>query len=418
MNILLNNSKIIDYEKSIKEDFLKLEAMNLRYEEISYFIELVKEKLIYQNMCMKKPKIIAIGTSIPEEIIYASGNTPYWVMGGSLSTIGWSDNLVPRDTDSISRSLLGVLINDNFEIAKKSLIIIPVMSDSFRKITYILKNEGYNIHNVYIPDIKTEFTLEDWNRQIDECIQTIEKYTKKFITKKALKNAHIKVSNAKFQIQNFLKLTEDNINISSIHRTLILYSYYCIEDIEEWTSKLKKLNDKLMNDRLILNEKEYRGNVIVIGSPIYYPNFKIPFLLEDVKLNMVGLFDYSTQKFNIPQGKNNSEYINNCFLYDTSSSYANNNTMYSYIEDIVKNQNIKVDGVVYHIIKGQLDFDFELEKFEKLFTEYDIPVFRLETDYNYQDIEQLRIRMEAFSEVLEQKNIQRRKNINEGTKNW
>ena len=33
----------------------------------------------------------------------------------------------------------------------------------------------------------------------------------------------------------------------------------------------------------------------------------------------------------------------------------------------------------------------------------DVPVFRLETDYNYQDVEQLRIRLEAFSEVLQQK---------------
>ena len=31
-----------------------------------------------------------------------------------------------------------------------------------------------------------------------------------------------------------------------------------------------------------------------------------------------------------------------------------------------------------------------------------IPVFRLETDYQYQDVEQLRIRMEAFTEMLEQ----------------
>lgn len=409
MNVLLNNNKIIDYEKALKEDFVKLENMQVRYPELDYFIEIVKEKLIYQNMSMEKPKIIIIGTSIPEEIVYASGNTPYWVMGGSLSTIGWSDSLVPRDTDSVSRSLLGVLLNENFDIAKESLIIIPVMSDSFRKITYLLKNEGYNIHNVYIPAIKTEFTLGDWNRQIEECMEAIQKYTKKFITKRALKNAHKKVAEAKSQIQEFLNLVENNTNISSIHKILVLYSYYCINDIDEWTKQLRKLNQKMMIDKYVDEEKKYRGNVIIIGSPIYYPNFKIPFLLEDVKLNMVGLFDYSIQKFNIPHADDPSEYIENCFLYDTSSAYANNHTMYSYIENIVKDGRTRVDGVVYHIIKGQLDFDFELEKFEKLFAQYDIPVFRLETDYNYQDIEQLRIRMEAFSEVLEQKNIQRRK---------
>ena len=33
---------------------------------------------------------------------------------------------------------------------------------------------------------------------------------------------------------------------------------------------------------------------------------------------------------------------------------------------------------------------------------YDIPVFRLETDYQDHDIEQLRIRLEAFREMLSQ----------------
>lgn len=58
--------------------------------------------------------------------------------------------------------------------------------------------------------------------------------------------------------------------------------------------------------------------------------------------------------------------------------------------------------MVYHVLKGQIEYDFELERFETLFAEYDIPVFRLETDYQYQDIEQLRIRLEAFSEMLTQ----------------
>ena len=62
-----------------------------------------------------------------------------------------------------------------------------------------------------------------------------------------------------------------------------------------------------------------------------------------------------------------------------------------------------IDGVVWHVLKGQIEYDFELERMEELFEKHDIPVFRLETDYNKQDIEQLRIRMEAFAEVLEQK---------------
>jgi len=35
-----------------------------------------------------------------------------------------------------------------------------------------------------------------------------------------------------------------------------------------------------------------------------------------------------------------------------------------------------------------------------------IPIIRLESDYNEEDVEQLRIRMEAFTEMLNQKRYQ------------
>jgi benzoyl-CoA reductase/2-hydroxyglutaryl-CoA dehydratase subunit BcrC/BadD/HgdB len=63
----------------------------------------------------------------------------------------------------------------------------------------------------------------------------------------------------------------------------------------------------------------------------------------------------------------------------------------------------EVDGIVCHILKGQIEYDFMLSRLEPLFEQHDVPVFRLETDYQYQDVEQLRIRLEAFAEMLGQR---------------
>ena len=46
---------------------------------------------------------------------------------------------------------------------------------------------------------------------------------------------------------------------------------------------------------------------------------------------------------------------------------------------------------------------FPRNRCEPYFEEKNLPVIRLETDYQYQDVEQLRIRIEAFSELLVQK---------------
>ena len=93
------------------------------------------------------------------------------------------------------------------------------------------------------------------------------------------------------------------------------------------------------------------------------------------------------------------------YRQDASSAYTKNDVLYDYISNIVKKGGI--EGIVYHVLKGQTEYDFELERIENMLAQYGIPVFRLETDYQYQDVEQLRIRMEAFSEMLVQNRIRK-----------
>ena len=87
----------------------------------------------------------------------------------------------------------------------------------------------------------------------------------------------------------------------------------------------------------------------------------------------------------------------------SSGARINNTGLYSYVQNLIRQ--LRPDGIVCHILKGQIEYDFELPYIEKAAESMDIPVFRLETDYQYQDMEQLRIRMEAFGEMLTQRRL-------------
>ena len=63
----------------------------------------------------------------------------------------------------------------------------------------------------------------------------------------------------------------------------------------------------------------------------------------------------------------------------------------------------QVDGIVYHVLRGCLVYDFEYQLIEEEMGKLDIPIIRVETDYNEEDIEQLRIRIEAFVELIKLK---------------
>ena len=85
---------------------------------------------------------------------------------------------------------------------------------------------------------------------------------------------------------------------------------------------------------------------------------------------------------------------------ETSGSWISNDGLLSAVQ--CRLEHLPVSGIVWHVLKGQIEYDFELPRVEALAAEYGVPVIRLETDYQYQDVEQLRIRMEAFSEMLTQ----------------
>ena len=190
-------------------------------------------------------------------------------------------------------------------------------------------------------------------------------------------------------------------------------SYYYTGDLPEWTEQLRRLNEELQGRRRRYTPGKLNcPGILLMGSPVYFPNYKVPFLIQDIGLTILRSIDVTTlqlgrEPIRISRGMRREQIIravaDRWFRQDGSTAYAVNKSLYqSAVRCLME---CRIEGVVYHVLKGQIEFDFELERLEKLFDRFGIPVFRLETDYQYQDVEQLRIRMEAFSEMLTQNRI-------------
>jgi benzoyl-CoA reductase/2-hydroxyglutaryl-CoA dehydratase subunit BcrC/BadD/HgdB len=397
------NKEIYLYEQEIKDTLKRLDEHTHPFLDTEYFTRTARDYFNLKKMSEKSPKVIILGTNIPEEIIYAFGATPYWILGGSLGTTAWADELVPRDTDAVSRSIFGFLVNDICELAKDALIIIPIVSDSSKKLAYLLKRAGKKIHTVDVPPVKDSFAADKWRRQIERCVDALSAHTRKRITHRTLQKAMLTVADAKKQMRRFIGQGHLRYELlPGSFRMFILNSYYYASNIEEWTANLNLLNDEIGSVESAVSDK---GNVLLFGSPVYFPNYKIPFLIQDVGLNISMNVDYTTQKILYTEAHHKPNIIDfaelghDFFQKDGSSAYTKNDTLYNSVYGLI--QELPIEGVVYHVLKGQIEYDYELNRFEELFTRYNIPVFRLETDYKYQDVEQLRIRMEAFTEMLQ-----------------
>ena len=343
------------------------------------------------------------------------------VAGGSLGSVSWSDDLVPRDTDPVSRSILGYINRPDSVDFSNSLFIIPLINDSMRKIAYQLKSEGKKICLADIPPSRNDkYAQENYTNQMKELCATVSAHTKSKVSKYSTVSAMKRVSNARAALARFLELSRGRTDIiTDSARIFVQNSYYMTDSMERWTYHVESLSKEVAFYISQSKNKEYkRPSIMVAGSPVIFPNYKIPFLIRDAGLAIYDSADYITLKTLITYKRSmmygsKDKLIENIALewyrYDASPAYTQNDVLYEYISDTVKKGGI--EGVVYHVLKGQIEYDFELEKIENMLSQYSIPVFRLETDYQYQDVEQLRIRMEAFSEMLVQNRYRKVKKV-------
>ena len=380
--------------------------------ELKYFLDTEYSWASSKSRSSQRPGIVILGTEIPEELVMAAGSEPYWLIGGSLGSVAWSDDIVPRDTDPVSRSILGYIHQPDGADFSDSLFIVPINSDSMRKIAYQLKDEGRKLCLVDVPPDRSDSRAEEkWQRQMLDMTDTISAYTKKRITKESVMSAALRVSKARCALSTFLNVSRERSDIiSDASRLLVQDSYYRTNNIDQWTYHVQLLTANVtdMASRYVNIGKNSPG-IIIMGSPVVFPNYKIPFLVNDVGLALLDAIDCSVLKHELLHDRSRlngscEAMIRNIasawYEKDASSAFVRNNALFDYISYLVRKRDI--EGVVYHVLKGQIEYDFELERFETLFSKYNIPVFRLETDYQYQDVEQLRIRLEAFSEMLAQ----------------
>lgn len=387
-----NKVNLRTYKKEMKDVLQRLVKTMPAYKELQFFVKCVINHYLTNNS-----DIVVIGSNIPEELVLVSGKMPYWILGGSRVSSMWADDIVPRDTDPVSRSGLGYILSG---FAKKSLILIPLVSDSTRKLAYILKSRGLKVHTCHFPPVKDAQSLLEWRRQYEACQNAVALHLKRPLTKRVLQKSQEQILMAKRQIQDFMEVSQGTMSGSS--RMFILGSYYCAENLSEWSFQLECLTNRLRKEQKQRNNE--RSKVLLLGSPVYFPNYKVPFLIEEVGLELFLQADYTSLSMQDCIGLESmqKEFAADVFYRnDTSSAYVKNDSLYERITKLLTEK--EIDGVVYHVLKGQIEYDFELGRFEELFEKLDIPVFRLETDYNYQDIEQLRIRLEAFSEILNQR---------------
>ncbi|MCM1988342.1 2-hydroxyacyl-CoA dehydratase family protein [Oceanirhabdus seepicola] len=340
-------------------------------------------------------KIGMFGIYFPEVFIYALGAQPVWILGGSTVMGEAVDDYLPRDVDPVVRSSIGYANIEKMDLIKEcNLFIVPMLSDSIKKAIPLFPKHA-NVHAFDVCHLLFDSKTSQWENEMRLTIEKLEDITGKKLTVDSLKKAATNINKANKVLLSLKKLYESG-KISNEVYFFLRQSYYMTQNLPYWITEMESA---INHYKKVDNEGKVKPFVALVGSHIYSPNDKIPTLLDNLgliaKYMDIGLpLPNHYHGFESIQTKNDLVDLieNQDYKKTFGAHHVNPNSTYVPINEVC--------GIVFHLLKGQVNYAFMAEQLDRFATDNDISMITIETDFGKADLEQIKIRMEAFKEML------------------
>ena len=361
----------------------------------------------------------SIGTlcvMVPAELIYAAGAMPVRLCSGSYTAYSIGDDYIPRDACPLVKAVMGfgnaraLPAFDNC-----SLLIATVTCDCKKKLAGVIDTVK-NTVPLHVPPLKKEDAdTEVFLKELYRLIPILEKETGVQITARSLAEGINMVGNAQYEMSEFLKYRRHDPALMSGTQVLSVMNAYSYMPVSLWAEQMHRLNGEMKQrlEQVCFVSRKNQPRILVTGSPIAFPNIKVPLLIEEMGgvfaadetcMGERGLYDPVSvidPSFDGMMRALASRYTKPC----TCPVFVDNSQRIYRMKQMIKEH--KIQGVIYHVLRGCLVYDYEYQLMEEAMGKLDIPIIRVESDYNEEDVEQLRIRIEAFIELIKLKELKK-----------
>lgn len=405
--------RYLDKSRELASKYLQqLDALPGEPEEYAYFKNILRKVFIDNEVVKYGDDEKLIGSfcvTMPSEVIYAAGARPLKLCSSSYVGFHIGDYITPRDVCPLIKSVVGNVVGGISEIYKAcDMYVVPVACDCKKKLAGQLADFKTTIP-LYLPLNRADDAgMDTYVKEVKNIAGRISEITGVAVTREALGREIRKHAEVQREIKRFINLKSDrDILIRGAHALAVMNSL-AYDDIYSFGEHLKKLNEELeerKNKQAFLTKKKL-PRILLTGSPITFPNMKIPLIIEEqggiIAADETCLGDRGTSDLvAVCDDSLNGYYraLANRYVRGCSCPiFPDNEARLHKLDKMVKENHI--DGIIYHVLRGCLVYDYEYEQIEKYFSAKGISVIRLESDYNEEDIEQLRIRIEAFIEMI------------------
>lgn len=394
----------------------RLEELPGMPEQLRPFLEVVRNVYVEQLSIKsdERPRVGTFCMMVPQELVYAAGAVPVKLCSGNYTAFLIGDDIVPRDACPLVKAVMGFCKTGTLPIYNDcELMVMPVTCDCKKKMAGMLQ-EKKSTYTMHIP------TTRELDEDFEQCVQemyalidALERATGQTITYQSLWESMQLIGCVQYEFFRFLQFKNEERAVIRGTHVMAMMNALSYLPIDKWSAQLQKLNAEL-SERKTNGQYVTRANsprIMITGSPVVFPNIKVPLLIEEMGGSLVAdetcmgerfMYDPTVvvdRSFDGLLRSLANRYVRAC----TCPTFSNNTQRVDRIRQMIGVH--CVQGVVYHVLRGCLVYDFEYLKLEEVCGELGVPIIRVESDYNEEDVEQLRIRIEAFIELIKLRDL-------------
>ncbi len=344
---------------------------------------------------------------VPDEIVFAADAIATGLCGGSQFWVPGGEKVLPTNTCPLIKASVGARLDRTCPFFRIADIYVGETTCDGKKKAWEILGEDVPVYVMNLPQMKRAKDVQAWAEEIAAFKDKVEEVTGNKVTAEKLAES-IRLINGKRKALERLYETRKNEKLPISGRDALLISQIAFyDDPGRFTQMTNKLCDELeqrVKDGVSVFE-EGTKRIMLTGTPLAIPNWKLHNIVEtsggavvcEEMCTGTRYFEHQVDE----SGKTLDEQIQALakrYMNINCACFTPNNDR---IDDILRlAKEYKVDGIIDVNLKFCNLYDTEGYFVERAMKEEGIPVLGIETDYTDSDAQQLRTRVSAFIEML------------------
>ncbi len=340
----------------------------------------------------------------PAELVVAAGAIPVCLCGTSQNPVPAAEKILPRNLCPLIKSSYGFAVTDTCPYFHFADLLIAETTCDGKKKMYELMGELKPIHLMQLPQVQDEAALGYWLKEMLRLKQRLEEEFAVELTDERLRDAIRLVNEERRSLKEFQDVNKHNpAPLSGMDMLTVLHNRGFSIDKREAIELVDRLTEELR--RMAANGVSpftpETPRILLSGVPVGIGSDKVVRIIEECGGSVVCFESCGAYKKVEPVAVVGDPLtaIAERYLSIPCACMSPNDGRMKLVEQLVGE--FAADGVIDLTWQGCHTYNIESYSLKKHIQEHTKAHFmQIETDYSESDTEQLKVRIEAFLEMV------------------